>query len=124
MSPPPNSDARLSPAPTQNTSRPSACRSTEVHEHGGQVLWRSGPGAVSTHDLPGHRGEEVTAEVLDGPRSITFRQAATRTRGAMAVLDGATPGPAGPPGIRRRALFRKPLTAVNPPMPTTRRPAR
>jgi ornithine carbamoyltransferase len=39
------------------------------------------------HDLPAHRGEEVTAEVLDGPASIAFRQADNKMYSAMAVLE-------------------------------------
>ncbi|MEU5051513.1 ornithine carbamoyltransferase [Streptomyces sp. NPDC021096] len=45
------------------------------------------PSATFMHDLPAHRGEEVTAEVLDGDRSIAFRQAAHKLYGAMAVLE-------------------------------------
>ncbi|WKD32118.1 ornithine carbamoyltransferase [Streptomyces xanthophaeus] len=50
-------------------------------------LWRRSPKAVFLHDLPAHRGEEVTAEVLDGPASIAFDQAENKMHGAMAVLE-------------------------------------
>lgn len=50
-------------------------------------LWRTSPGAVFMHDLPAHRGEEVTADVLDGPRSIAFAQATNKMHSAMAVLE-------------------------------------
>ena len=50
-------------------------------------LWRDSPGAVFMHDLPAHRGEEVTAGVLDGPASIAFRQADNKMFSAMAVLE-------------------------------------
>jgi ornithine carbamoyltransferase len=44
------------------------------------------------HCLPGHRGEEVTEGVIDGPRSAVWRQAENRmhtARGAMAWMLGA-----------------------------------
>jgi ornithine carbamoyltransferase len=44
-------------------------------------------GTVFMHDLPAVRGEEVDAEVLDGPQSIAFRQAANKLHSAMAVLE-------------------------------------
>ncbi|QKW28601.1 ornithine carbamoyltransferase [Streptomyces seoulensis] len=51
------------------------------------ALWESSPEAVFLHDLPAHRGEEVTAEVLDGPASLAFTQATHKLHSAMAVLE-------------------------------------
>ncbi|MEU8462370.1 ornithine carbamoyltransferase [Streptomyces sp. NPDC029003] len=58
------------------------------------ALWDTSPRAVFMHDLPAHRGEEVTAEVLDGPTSIAFAQAANKMHSAMAVLEYTHSAPA------------------------------
>ncbi|MEU7640335.1 ornithine carbamoyltransferase [Streptomyces sp. NPDC059101] len=42
--------------------------------------------AVALHCLPAVRGEEITSEVLDGPRSLVWNQAANRLPTAQAVL--------------------------------------
>lgn len=52
-----------------------------------EAVLDSQPGAILMHDLPAHRGEEVTAGVLDGPRSIAFQQADNKLHTAMAVLE-------------------------------------
>jgi ornithine carbamoyltransferase len=51
--------------------------------------------AVFLHCLPAHRGEEVAAEVIDGPRSRVWQQAENRmhaARGALAFLLGEASG--------------------------------
>jgi ornithine carbamoyltransferase len=56
------------------------------------LLEAAAPGAVVLHCLPAHRGEEISAEVIDGPRSVVWRQAANRMhamRGLLAWLLGA-----------------------------------
>ena len=50
------------------------------------LIARAGGEAVFLHCLPAHRGEEVTAEVIDGPRSRVFQQAANRLPTEQAAL--------------------------------------
>lgn len=58
------------------------------------ALMARAPHAWFLHCLPARRGEEVEAEVIDGPRSAVWRQAENRmhsARGAMLWMMGATP---------------------------------
>lgn len=42
--------------------------------------------ALVMHDLPAHRGEEITDDVLESPRSVVFDQAENRMHAQQAVL--------------------------------------
>ena len=51
-----------------------------------KLLAQAAPEAVFLHCLPAHRGEEVTDEVLDSPRSVVFDQAENRLHVQKAIL--------------------------------------
>ena len=77
------------------------------------LMAHAGPDAIFLHCLPAHRGEEVTAEVLDGPRSRILPQAANRLHFQKALLvwllgasAGDLNGPAPPTRARPRAKRR------------------
>ena len=57
------------------------------------LLTRAAPTAIVLHCLPAHRGEEITGDVLDGPRSLAWVQAANRLHVAKAVLERVMQAP-------------------------------
>ena len=101
------------------------------------LLDRAGPDAIFLHCLPAHRGEEVTSDVLDGPRSRVIPQAANRLHFQKALLlwllletwpegltANASAGLATDPRLRDGRLRRSRRRPTRPPLhDPTRRPS-
>jgi ornithine carbamoyltransferase len=51
-----------------------------------RLMARASASAIFMHCLPAHRGQEVTDEVIDGPASRVWRQAANRLHTETALL--------------------------------------
>ena len=52
-----------------------------------RLLALAAPDALVMHCLPAHRGEEVSADVIDGPQSVVWDQAANRLHAQKALLE-------------------------------------
>jgi len=51
------------------------------------VMAAANPDALFMHCLPAHRGEEVSAEVLDGPQSVVWDEAGNRLHAQKALIE-------------------------------------
>ncbi len=52
-----------------------------------ELLAKAAPTAFVLHDLPAHRGEEITNEVMDGPQAAVWDQAENRLHAQKALLE-------------------------------------
>ena len=60
-----------------------------------KLMSLAAPEAIFMHDMPAHRGEEVSAEVIEGTQSVVFDQAENRLhaqKGALALILGGESG--------------------------------
>jgi ornithine carbamoyltransferase len=61
-------------------------RSFQGYQVNAELLRHAKPDAIVMHDLPAHRGEEITDDVMDGPQSVVFDQAENRLHAQKAIL--------------------------------------
>ncbi len=52
-----------------------------------ELMRQADPDALFMHCLPAHRGEEVAAEVIDGPQSVVWSEAENRLHAQKALLE-------------------------------------
>jgi ornithine carbamoyltransferase len=52
-----------------------------------EMMAAARPDALFMHCLPAHRGEEVTAEVLEGPQSVVWEEAENRLHAQKALME-------------------------------------
>jgi ornithine carbamoyltransferase len=62
-------------------------RSFAGYQVNSDLLKLANAGAFVLHDLPAHRGQEITDDVLDGPRSAAWDQAENRLHAQKAILE-------------------------------------
>ncbi len=61
-------------------------RAFQGYQVNAELLRHAKPEAIVMHDLPAHRGEEITDDVIDGPQSVVFDQAENRLHAQKAIL--------------------------------------
>jgi ornithine carbamoyltransferase len=68
----------------ENTSRMNAFQDWMIDE---ELMALAKPAALFMHCLPAHRGEEVSAGVIDGPQSIVWEEAENRLHVQKALME-------------------------------------
>lgn len=61
-------------------------KSMRPYQVNDDLLGEADPGAIVLHCLPAHRGEEITHEVMEGPRSAVFDEAENRLHVQKALV--------------------------------------
>ena len=82
----------------EDAQREARLRELSPYQVDEQLLALARSDAIFLHCLPAHRGEEVTAGVIDGPQSVVWEQAANRQSTEQALLYTLVTGDWGTPG--------------------------
>jgi len=70
----------------EDAEREERLRTLRPYQVDEELIALARPDAIFMHCLPAHRGEEVAAAVIDGPKSVVWEQAANREPTAQALL--------------------------------------
>ncbi|MCE5268947.1 MAG: ornithine carbamoyltransferase [Planctomycetaceae bacterium] len=70
----------------QESEQATRCRDFAAYQVNSALMRHASRDAVFMHCLPAHRGEEVTDEVIEGPQSIVFQQAANRMHAQKGIV--------------------------------------
>ncbi|GAB7387989.1 ornithine carbamoyltransferase [Bacillaceae bacterium] len=70
----------------QESEREERLRAFRNFQVNGELVRHAKEDYIFMHCLPAHRGEEVTAEVIDGPHSVVFDEAENRLHAQKAIL--------------------------------------
>jgi len=62
-------------------------RDFAAYQVNGELMSMTATDSLFMHCLPAHRGEEVAAEVIDGPRSVVWDEAENRLHAQKALLE-------------------------------------
>jgi ornithine carbamoyltransferase len=71
----------------QETERRQRAQAFAAYQVNAALMARAKPEALFLHCLPAHRGEEVTAEVIDGPQSQVWDEAENRLHAQKALME-------------------------------------
>ena len=83
---------------SEKAAREAAFRGYQINDN---LLALARPAAFVLHDLPAHRGQEITDAVLDGPRAAVWDQAENRLHAQKAILEWALVRPRSAARTRR-----------------------